>query len=448
MIRPADQGIIGFPTYYHQRIAQDIFDTGQLPAMDELSFGGRMYLYPPAFHILLASFAIVFGMFSAGVIMLAIFGAFAVIFTYLIAKEMFQDLKAARIAAVLVALMPATIFAFTHLCSRAPPIALGLVSLYLLMREDRHAYISMMLIGISAWFHLETALIFTVLAVPLLHKIWKETDFKIKVIGPVLVVVIIAGAFYVPFFAQNGFVEYNAIHDDYRSLGYSMQSAGADEYFIELSPYASASIIAIVFAIIGFLFMPQLKYANYIKFWIFFIFILTLVFERFLIYMAVPLAIMAVIGLSVVYNKTPRKLFSIILIGLLLWSVAGASIKLNQMTNEYPSASHFQSMLWIKQNTPADAIIVSDWSYGHWIASIAQRRNYMDGYAEYAPQINERHAQLQELYIDFRIPNILVNEKNVYLYVEKWILEKYHDISEYPWDLVYQKDEIYVFRIK
>ncbi len=450
ILRPIDQGIIGFPTYYHERIAQDILDSGSLVSYDSLSFGGRPYLYPPAFSLTLAGFAAIFGMYSASVLMMALFGAAAVALTYLIITEMFHDYKASRLAAFLVALIPATIFAFTHLCSRAPPIALGLAAIYLLIKEDNHPFISMILIGISSLFHLETALIFAVLTIPFLKQIWVKTENKNRVIYPVLAAVIIICAFYIPYFVQNGFIEYNAIHNDYRSLSYSMQSSGIQEYFVELSQYANITIIAAFFAIIGFIFAPKMKYVNYVRFWLVFIFTLTLIFERFLIYMPVPLVIMAVLGISVIYNKIPKKVFYVLIAIILVWSVAGAAIKLNTMQNEYPSVEHYKAMTWIKQNTPENSVVVADWSYGHWIAGIAERKNFMDGYAEYAPQANERHAQLQLLYESFTIPILLENESTIYLYAEKWILEKYHSVDDFQEQYLtpYVDEEIYIFQIR
>lgn len=448
MLRADDRGIIGFPTYYHQRIAQDILDTRSIPSYDSLSFGGRAFDYPPAFSVSLALFAAVAGMFAGGVIMLALFGAIAIIVVYLIVMELFHDRKAAILASVIAMLMPASVFAFSHLCSRAPPIALSLAAIYLLLREEKRPYIAMALIGIVALFHLETALIFAVLTVPSLRDIW--ADSKKRVILPIALLVLIAGSFYIPFFVQHGFIEYNAIHEDYRSLDYSMQSSGPREYFIELSPYANATIISVVLALIGFIFARSDRNINYIRLWLIFMFALSLVFERFLIYMPVPLSIMAVIGISVIYNRVPKKVFYIIIIAILIWSAAGAAIKIGQMTNEYPIAAEYKAFLWIKNNTPQNATVVSDWDYGHWVSGIADRKNFMDGYAEYAPQVNEHHAEYQSLVNNFTVPALLVNETSIYLYAEAWSLEKYHNIADYTsrFSLVYSDSGILVMKLR
>jgi asparagine N-glycosylation enzyme membrane subunit Stt3 len=43
-----------YDSYYHVRVAQEVLDTGALPAEDPWPEGGRPHIYPPLYHLLVA----------------------------------------------------------------------------------------------------------------------------------------------------------------------------------------------------------------------------------------------------------------------------------------------------------------------------------------------------------------------------------------------------------
>ncbi|HDD72669.1 MAG TPA: hypothetical protein ENG00_01095 [Candidatus Aenigmarchaeota archaeon] len=61
--------IVGFPTFYHRRIAEEII-SGNFDWYDDLSFGGRPYTYPPLFSFSLALFGSLLGIDLGGTVFL------------------------------------------------------------------------------------------------------------------------------------------------------------------------------------------------------------------------------------------------------------------------------------------------------------------------------------------------------------------------------------------
>src|SRR4030042_1692317 len=123
-------GIIGFPTYYHQRIA-DYLISGTFDWYDPQSFGGRPYTYPPVFSFMLAGFS-VFGLELGGVIMMGLLGGLTAVTCFLLGRELIGK-KNAFIAILLSS--PALIFLFSHLSTRSPPLLLGLLAIYLVLKK-------------------------------------------------------------------------------------------------------------------------------------------------------------------------------------------------------------------------------------------------------------------------------------------------------------------------
>lgn len=64
-------------------------------------------------------------------------------------------------------------------------------------------------------------------------------------------------------------------------------------------------------------------------------------------------------------------------------------------TNHPPSNDWFETLEWIKNNTPQDAIIASWWDYGYWITTISDRTTFIDN----ATLIDSRIKHMAKIFL-------------------------------------------------
>ena len=65
-------------------------------------------------------------------------------------------------------------------------------------------------------------------------------------------------------------------------------------------------------------------------------------------------------------------------------------------TNNPPSNDWFETLEWIKNNTPQDAVIASWWDYGYWITTISDRTTFIDN----ATLIDSRIKHMAKIFLN------------------------------------------------
>lgn len=427
-------GIVGFPTYMHQRTAQDMIE-GTFNWYDSLSFGGRPYTYPPAFPIFLAGFGLALGLGWGGVIMMALLGAATAVLFYLVAREFIPGRK----SAILLATTPLFIYLFTHLSTRSPPMTLGLLTLYLLIKK-KHWSVASLPLGLSFLFSPETGLVFTLVAFIYAANSGQHKTF-LKMLA---IALLMASVWYIPFLAQHGLPEYNLLHQDYADKRYGMEQFSLDKYVWETG-FKGLPLILYALAAIGFICSRDAgRKGRFLRIWFLFALFIPVLFWRLFLYLLFPTIILASLGLQAVCDRTPRFRQLIPLSIMIYLAIAGGLFSL-EFAADYPKQEQSDAMLWIRENVPEDAVVLSDWMYGHWVAGIGLRRNFMDGFAEYAPDVNERTDGLVQFYSDCTIPG---GYNISHIYVEDWLIENNRiDCIFEDFDMVYNKSYIYVFEV-
>jgi len=134
---------------------------------------------------------------------------------------------------------------------------------------------------------------------------------------------------------------------------------------------------------------------------------------RFIILIIPPLAITAgiTVGILLGYienfnkNKKMSSFLSIIfLLIIILPSFLNAYASL-QMLKPGVDDDLWDSALWIRTNTSNDTIIISDWSYGHFLTGIAERPVSFDGRSAYIETVPVRKFYGDNLTFNGKIPN-------------------------------------------
>ncbi|MBU7015099.1 MAG: hypothetical protein HXS52_10315 [Theionarchaea archaeon] len=104
---------------------------------------------------------------------------------------------------------------------------------------------------------------------------------------------------------------------------------------------------------------------------------------RFLLILMIPVLIVSGVALSGIWDfiakgSPGRKLVAVCLMVALMVPVCvtarGAGTAASEMSDDW-----WDALLWIRENTPTGSVVISDWEYGYWIESIAERRSVMNG---------------------------------------------------------------------
>ncbi len=104
---------------------------------------------------------------------------------------------------------------------------------------------------------------------------------------------------------------------------------------------------------------------------------------RFLLVLTVPLLLLSSAALSHVWARvaesTPGKK-ALVLCGILLLFVpvyvtAGPSRQSGSPIDD----DWLNALQWVKENTPEDCVVITDWGEGHWVEAMADRKTVMNG---------------------------------------------------------------------
>lgn len=413
--------IPGLPTYMHQRISE-YMAAGTFNWHDPLSYGGRAYTYPPLFSIFLAASSIMFGVGAGGIIFMGFLAALAAVSIFLIAKELKID---ERVAALFLILSPGFIYLFFHLSTRSPGIAFGLFGGYLLLKNHRLAPVPL---ALGSLFHPESAVIIISSLAG-----WYAISKDKKILRTAIITFAVAAVFFGAYLLANGIPQYSGIYDEYTDRKLSLEPAGQEAVFWELG-YGKITILLYALAVLGILFTKG--YA--LKIFFLASAILPLTAERFTIYMIFPAVLLA----AKLFTNNRKKMVKPLLVACMLYMAISTVMYINASATSWPSRSQIDAMKWIRDNTPENGTVLSDWSEGHWISGIAYRKNYMDGYAEYAPDVNAKLSKLHEFYNSCDPP-----EGIQYAIFEEWFIEQSISKCIYNYPIVYNNSGIYVFEL-
>ncbi len=381
--------------YFHARLSEQTVQEHSLPKFDELSLQGRFYSYPPLFHIL---FAVLFIASNIPIIVLInflpnIYGVLGILLVFVFTRRIFGE-KIAFLSAFILAI---TLFHIIRTFSSARPDGLSLlivpaIIFLLYLKKFRIAYLlsiaQTLLHPLSASY-----LVLFLLAWLIVFKIKKlELDFK-KILFTILLIV-------VTWILWLSSLPYPLT--DYFSFVSFESSEASKLLFIHFFTFFTFSWI---FILIG---LFKLKENLFLKLW----FVVSLLFGVFAlrlgIFLSIPAAIIAGFGLNFALEKIRpyTGIFFVLLLVLALVSL----IPLLDSFEQLVPVSQKKAIEWLKNNSSSDENIFSQWDQGHPLAYLTQRKQVIDGYFEFAPELEERNQVMKELIESSNCKRI---EKNV-----------------------------------
>ena len=104
---------------------------------------------------------------------------------------------------------------------------------------------------------------------------------------------------------------------------------------------------------------------------------------RFLLILMVPVLIGSGVALSGIWDflvkgSPGRKLVAVCLVIVMMipmcLTVRDAGVAATEMSDDW-----WDALLWIRENTSPESVVISDWENGYWIESIAERKSVMNG---------------------------------------------------------------------
>lgn len=474
--------LVGIDGYFHLRIAEEILTTHNIVHFDNLSFGGRIHLYPPGFHLLIVSLSYLLPLSVEMICRLIgmIFGAMVVLLVYTTMRK--EGKIGAALAASLLSLMPVFIWK-TSINALTTSICLFLFFFVLAYRENT----LLLLLSILLFANTHSSVF---LLIPLLLL----TTTRKSIYYDLLAIFLVALTFY------------SAIMPLYNIYGISIikQNVPKELYNIVYEAPTTANLPIRL----NILLFPLLIYAfstRFFKWWVSFYFLSILLFTRILeldragAYIAVLLAILSTKGLQSLYeNKTwfsrlyVTGLFflggSLMWIGNVLWRSQKQSLlnillfdslstilsftvliiiftpkKLWRnyikhittffilaifLSGSYYAHSWGPSIKWAfftKQDRdglfflktlPHNSTVFSTDVEGHWVTAFSKQNSFIDGHWMGIDDAQHRYKAMQTLYtIEGKNPpefKSIIKQYNIdYILSSVWAVEKFQKNNLY-----------------
>jgi len=373
--------LIGSQAYHHYRTAENLINGGY--DRDTLIYGGRDFVFLP-YHYALAGVGHITGMDIASKLLPFALGILSIIIFYLLLKSLGVGDFERFIISILLLISPPFLYLFTVSTPNCLSIFMILLGSYLFLRENRVIFGLSVLCFIIASF----SGVFNSLIILIIIFFFYNLDNKNKMRAFIATIVLVGFYFVHPvrFYYNFEFPVTNLLKVISSDLG---AKAG-------FSPFA------IVLGVIGVFYSWKDK-GRYYPLYMALLFITgataymggeTSFYNTFI------LTIFASVGLkrlnTLEWKFPPIRNLSFILIGCgLLFSTASY---LNRMPFSMPDNSMAESMEWLNENSYPGQIVLSHYSRGHWIESIAQRPALIDGFSSSISNFDKKYNDTNEMF--------------------------------------------------
>jgi len=431
---------IGVDAYYHFRQAES-FKSGY-DAFDELSFGGRPYVYQPTFHFFMAALSVITSLPVEVVapIVITLLGSLVVVVVFFITRLISKNDFASLLAAAFLAVMPVFIWktASNTLLTSVDMFLLSLAILFLMKREKTKYLVTASVLFL---FSPMVGLLSMVLNVPYLKKKFGKHDYAWILFMVIFIV------FSLQFFTA---VEKVYISKDIPSEMQSLltEDIGITDYFFRLNAFV------IGFGVFGLYMMRKHLKGVLPLILILSVMLVSLVSglletDRALVYLALPLVMFSGIGAVELAKK--RKYAWVVMIPILIASAFWGISSLRSLEWSAIPDSEYSALEWLRSNSPENSTILATPVEGHWVAYIGDRKNVIDTHLLGAVNFTERFDDVMTIYRtdDQSIRNSLMRKYNASyaLYSDRFARLGFSIDKFSGYQPVYQKGFTVVFKV-
>ena len=403
-----ESSFAGDEAYHNQIIAENLLEQGFSKTENLID---RPYL-PNPYNILLAGIGELIGVTIASMLLPLIFGLISVYMFYLILKSFKLNFMRKLIALMFLIISPAFIYLFSVSNAYSLAITLSLIAFYLFIKQEKKYFIiSLVLFAITALFGFVHSLILSFILIS--YSIKDKTRLtRASIIT--LKMGVISLAYNLAFF-----IKYNIL----------MQNLALNpEYLVglvsDLGGIKGFGIFTILLMIFGLYVVWKTKKQplGYI------LLIITLASAVLYstsinFYLVFPFSILAAYGFYTILKM--RWTFSLIKQLAVIVIIAGIVFStvsyINQTSKANPNKELIESLEWLKENSGSEEIVLSHYSRGLWIQSIAERKVISDSLFRKTPNLDKKLDLSNTLFYSRTLKNTssLLSKNNIsYIFLD------------------------------
>ncbi len=385
--------LAGESSYSITRLAEDIQSRNNLIFYDRLSYNGRILSLQQGTQLTVALLSKI-STLSVDIvsrILPTLLGMISLIAFYFIVSKLLENKRSAQLSILFLLLSPPFLYTFSISNTRMLPITLTLLGIsFLLYKKTIPAAIMFSIIPLFGTLHSMIALALFLIHV-LVRKQNKTLFFLILAFNLILI-----GLLNIPTINAYGMPSMLDFKIKELGLNFTFQN-----FIAELGGLFGLSIFSIILALSGFVAMWKKKF-HYLTIYIaLFLFILLSIYLIWpIIHLNFLISILAAIGLinlrSIKWESRLIKNFTIII--LLSGLVVTFFIHLNSISNLPPNQDIIDSLEALNAESNPEDVVLSHYSNGFWIESIASRPVLMDSNFVYAPGVNEKYIDTQKIF--------------------------------------------------
>src|SRR3989338_2031199 len=380
---------------------------------DPLSFGGRVYVFLPLFHYILAIFAKIFSPIVIAKVLPNLFASTIVFAVYLLVQDITKNEEIAIFTSIFSAFIPVYFYTTLNTISvYSVVIPLTVLLLYLFINIEQETNLKYFLLAIVLFMLTHTSVILLILSLIVYLILIKIEDFKLNrsEVEITLFSAFIMLWMYLLIF-KKAFLKHGLSF-----IWQNMPIKYAAAYFHQISIWQAIYQIGIIPFILGiFIIYYYLFNLKDKKVYLLISFVMTttillwlrlIKLELALIYLSVMLVILFGIAYhhlnnyirTTKFSKLETPLFVLICIVFVLTSILPSISLANRSVEESTKPSLIDDLIKIKELTPNDARIGAPINDGHLIAYFAQRKNFGDTNFLFLDDANEVVKDIDELY--------------------------------------------------
>ena len=441
--------------YFHLRQVEKIHDSGRNIVNDPLSYGGREILYPPLFHYFLAFFAIFFPItFVLKIVPAALLGLLAVL-SYLIAREITHHEQASFFAALLTGFIPLLVSQTLNqvsVYSLILPLVFYMIYCFIKMKENR-TYVGrfVFLSFLLPFVHPSAFLLVLVLAFYILLIISESLSIdnlrKEAIIFCGILLILLEFLFYRNALLEHGFALFQG----------GIPSLLLPFYFQDVNIFLilyHLGILTIVLGCFG-IFRALYRERNKNAFLLVSVVLSTLLLLLFkfidffggMLFFGVAIGILSSIAFAHFFNYVSITKFApyqtyvrvFVFVFIIAFSFVPSFFVAQKIIDTSLSDKEEAVFEWIRDSTPRNSVVLADVNEGHYITSIAQRKNVLDSHFLLASKPLERLEDMKLMYLTWseaRALSLFRKYDINYIYLSKRTKQKYNFDS-----LVYTKNQ-------
>lgn len=389
--------LLGKEGYYHARI-------GEVGNYDELSYGGRENFdsYGWGFVVFILSSVTSLSVFYISRLLPFLLGLLGIGLFYLILNRLKIDKKLIIISCLVLIISPVFIDLFFLSSYYTASIILSLLAFYLYLRKK--FILTGIVFLLMPFFGIFSSLISLFL---LLVYVLMNDKKNIKLFFVFLLLVGIS----------LGFKYYSLLSYGFPDILYFKEFFGRN-LISDFGSEIGLSMFAVILAFLTVILNWKKGYRFMLIFSVIFsMFLLSFLFRPFIIYLNFILAVFISVGLISIINKKWEsniiKNFSILI--LIFGLIFSGLSHLTVLSRMDPNQDIFDSLVYLNGNSNSNDIILSHYSNGFWISSLADRKVVMDSNFFYAPNLNEVSEEVNELFYsrEFDRSNELIDKYSI-----------------------------------